>query len=52
MECRGTILMELTKVTKNFRITITKDARKALKIKAGDFVLVSASKNELIVRKV
>ena len=43
--------MELRKVTANYRITITKDIRKALKIKAGDFVLVSVSKNELILRK-
>lgn len=44
--------MELTKVTKNYRITLTKDARRALEIKVGDFVLVNASKNGLIVRKV
>ncbi len=44
--------MGLTKVTRNYRITLTKDARKALEIKVGDFVLVNASKNELIVKKV
>ncbi len=43
--------MGMTKVTRNYQITLPKDAREIAGIKIGDTILVDADKDGLRVRK-
>lgn len=43
--------MGMAKVTRNYQITLPKDARRVFKIAVGDTLLVSPGENEVVIKK-
>ncbi len=43
--------MGLAKVTRNYQITIPKDARRLVNIRVGDTLLVSPREKEVVIKK-
>lgn len=44
--------MAITKVTRNYQITVPKEIRKMIQLKLGDEMLVRADKDDIILRKI
>lgn len=44
--------MGIAKVTRNYQITIPKDARKVFNIKVGDTLLVTPEERSVVIKKV
>lgn len=45
------MIMGIAKVTRNFQVTIPKDARKMFNISVGDTLLVSPREKEVVIKK-
>lgn len=43
--------MGIAKVTRNFQVTIPKDARKLVNIKVGDTILFSPENEKMVIKK-
>lgn len=44
--------MGITKVTRNYQITLPSDVRETLGIKIGDKIIILSEKNEAVIKKV